>query len=232
MAPSSAPSQPPAQVEPQAVATPVCADCVTLPKLTPVRIEILTDLGSKLSKTGDMFPIKLAYPIMIDGKTIVPAGAMGMGEVIFAKGSGGGGAGGELVLAARYVDVGSRRVNLRSLQLNANGQSRIDSANAIGIASAAAPGLAFVALFMKGKQSVVPAGTIADAKTAEDLIWSPAEIASLAAAAAAMPTTGPQAAPAIVATPVSAVPSAPAAVPAAASVPAPTVQPASQQKGN
>jgi len=176
-----------------AMAASVCIDCVTIPKLTPVRIEVLTDLGSRLSKTGEMFPIKLAYPIMIDGRIIVPAGAMGMGEVIFAKGSGGGGAGGELVLAARYVDVGSKRVRLRSLQLNVNGKSRIDSANAMGIASAAAPGLALVALFMKGKQSVVPAGTIADAKTAEDIAFTRDEIAAVAAA---MPTPMAQGAPA------------------------------------
>ncbi len=102
-----------------------------------------------------------------------------MGEVIFAKSSGGSGAGGELVLAARYVDVGSKRVRLRSLQLNANGKSRIDSANAVGIAaSAAAPALGIVAMFMKGKQSAVPAGTVADAKTAEDIAFAPDEIAT------------------------------------------------------
>lgn len=168
---------------------------------------MLTDLGSKLSKTGDVFPIKLAYPIMINGKIIVPAGAMGLGEVIFAKGSSGGGAGGELVLAARFVDIGTKRVRLRSLQLDASGKSRIDSANAMGIAGSAAPGLSLVALFMKGKQSVVPAGTIADAKTAEDVTFAPNEIAAAAATAAAMSTTGPQAAP------------------------VPTAQPASQQKG-
>jgi hypothetical protein len=210
MAQAGAPSKTAEFVPPvPAVAASVCVDCVAIPKLTPVRIEVLTDLGSKLSKTGEMFPIKLAYPIMIDGRIIVPAGAMGMGEVIFAKGSGGGGAGGELVLAARYVDVGGKRVRLRSLQLNVNGKSRIDSANAMGIASAAAPGLAFVALFMKGKQSIVPAGTIAEAKTAEDIAFAADEIAAVAAAAAAMPTTG---APTAIAT-------------------VPVAQPASQEKG-
>jgi len=199
-------TQPTAQ--PQAIegansAAPVCSDCVVIPKLTPVRIEMLTDLGSKLSKTGDTFPIKLAYPIMINGGIIVPAGAMGMGEVIFAKGSGGGGAGGELVLAARFLDVGTKRIRLRSLQLDASGKSRIDSANAMGIAGAAAPGLALVALFMKGKQSIVAAGTIADAKTAEDITFAPDEIAAAVAAAAAMPTTGPQTAPAAAAQPAS-----------------------------
>lgn len=202
----------PATVSPQAEAVPTaaaaaCADCITIPKLTPVRVEILTDLGSKLSKTGEMFPIKLAYPIIVDGKIIIPAGAMGMGEVIFAKGSGGGGAGGELVLAARYVDVSNKRLLLRSLQVDGSGKSRIDTAMAVGVAVSGV-----IALFMKGKQSVVSAGTIADAKTGADISLAPDEITALAAAAAAMPTTGPQSV-------------------SAAPAPAAALQPASQAKG-
>jgi len=196
---------------------PVCADCVTIPALTPIRIELLAEMGSKLSKTGQMFPIKLAYPIMIDGKTIVPAGVTGMGEVIFAKGSGGGGAGGELVLAARYLDIGDKRLRLRSLVVNGNGKSRIDSANTVGIAIS---GIA--AMFMKGKQSLIPAGTIADAKTAEAFSIAPGSVSILEA------TTGPQAGPAIVPTPATA--AAPAVVPASAGAPS-ALQQASQEKG-
>ena len=169
----------------------------------------MSDLGSKLSKTGDMFPIRLAEPIMIDGKIIVAAGATGMGEVIFAKGSGGSGAAGELVLAARYVDAGSKRVRLRSLQLNAVGKSRINTADAVAIG-----GGSIVALFIRGKQSVVPSGTVADAKIAEDISFTPDEIAAAAVVAAAPPPT-------------SNAQGVPASQPAAAS----GTQPISQQKG-
>ncbi|MET0587174.1 MAG: hypothetical protein ABWZ75_01520 [Novosphingobium sp.] len=71
------------------------------PALTPVSIQILAALGSKVSKSGDTFPIRLAAPVIVDGTVAIPAGAEGMGEVVHAKKGGGIGAAGELVLAAR-----------------------------------------------------------------------------------------------------------------------------------
>src|SRR5262245_4046011 len=56
-----------------------------VPALTEISVEILADLGSKTSTTGDTFPLRLAAPIVIDGVELVPAGTAGMGEVIHAK---------------------------------------------------------------------------------------------------------------------------------------------------
>ena len=93
-----------------------CADCVTIPALTPIKIELLETLGSKVSTSGETFPFRLAGPVLIDGKVAIPAGTPGVGEVVHAKKSGGSGAAGELVLAARYLDVQGRRLRLRSLK--------------------------------------------------------------------------------------------------------------------
>lgn len=145
-----------------------CADCVTIPALTPVRLQILRDLGSKTSIGGESFPITLAEPIVIDGRVLIPAGATGVGEVVHAKRAGGSGAPGELILAARYLESGNRRVRLRSMHIAKTGESKIDTASTIAIAGGAAvPGLAIVGFIMKGGESSVPAGTFADAKTAE-----------------------------------------------------------------
>jgi hypothetical protein len=154
-------------------AAPLCTDCLTVPALTPVRVELLTELGSKISKTGDTFPIRLAEPIVIDGRVVVPAGITGLGEVVHAKKSGGGGAGGELVLAARYLDVAGQRLRLRSLRVAVTGKSKIDTANAIGVASSATvPVAAFIGFLLKGGQTTIPAGTVADAKTAEAVTFA------------------------------------------------------------
>lgn len=153
-----------------------CTDCIALPALTPVRITIGRALGSKISKTGDVFPITLTDPIRINGKTLVPAGVTGMGEVVHAKGSGGSGAAGELVLAARYLEWGGRRLRLRSIQLAPSGQSNINKVNALNVASAASPlPIGLLGLFITGGQVTVPEGTIADAKTAEAVILAPVE---------------------------------------------------------
>lgn len=141
-----------------------------IPKLTEIEVEILEPLGSKLSTSLDTFSIRLAAPIMVDGVEVVPAGTMGAGEVVHAKKAGGMGAAGELVLAARYLDLGDRRVRLRSMQLTGEeATSRIGTANAIGTAGAATVlPIAFIGFLVKGGQIDVPAGSIATAKIAED----------------------------------------------------------------
>ena len=162
--PATLPASPPASV---AADTP-CATCVTIPALTPVRVEILAPLGSKISKTGDMFPLRLAAPIALDGHVLVPGGTTGMGEVIHAKKGGGSGSAGELVLAVRYLDVGGRRLRLRSLHLASEGRSNIGTVNAINVGSAASPlPIGLIGFFITGGQATIAQGTIADARTAE-----------------------------------------------------------------
>lgn len=136
--------------------------------LTPVTLEILAEQSSGASKAGDRFPLRLAEPIVVDGAVIVPAGAPGEGEVVHAKRSGGMGAAGELILTASYFDFGERRVKLRSLRLTGMGKDRVSTVDALVVASAASPiPVGFIGFFIKGGQMVVPAGTLAEAKTAE-----------------------------------------------------------------
>jgi hypothetical protein len=47
-----------------------------------VEIEFLTTLSSASSHRGDMFPIRLAEPLMAGGQVLLPAGALGVGEVV------------------------------------------------------------------------------------------------------------------------------------------------------
>lgn len=171
-------AQPPPAVVPAAEP---CTDCITIPALTVVTVEIMVDLGSKISKSGDTFPIRLAAPIIVDGREVVPVGTMGMGEVVHAKKSGGSGAAGELVLAARYLDVDGRRLQLRSMKVAVNGRSNVNTVNTINIASAASPlPIGIVGFIIKGKQANVPAGTVADAKTAESFSLAPPPVVASA----------------------------------------------------
>ncbi|GGY95916.1 hypothetical protein GCM10011614_08330 [Novosphingobium colocasiae] len=123
-------------------------------------------LGSRISKTFDRFPIHLYEAIVIDGRTLVPAGASGWGEVVHAKKAGGSGAAGELVLAARVLTVDGRELHLRSLRLGGSGENHNQAATTL----AAVAGLAGAVggWLMKGSEVDVPSGTIAGAKVAED----------------------------------------------------------------
>lgn len=155
-------------------ATVTTASASSLPKLTPVAIEILDPLGSKTSKSLDTFRIALAEPLMLDGVVLVPAGTPGQGEVVHAKKAGGMGAAGELVIAARYLDLGDRHLALRSTKLDLAGKSRIDGVSTLALASAATPlPIAMVGFFIKGGEIELPAGTRALAKLAEDFVPAP-----------------------------------------------------------
>jgi hypothetical protein len=166
-------------VQPVRAADPLPADSASpaapiLPALTPVRIEIAGRVGSRISKPGDLFPIRLAVPILRDGVVQVPAGAEGMGEVVHAKRSGMSGSAGELILAARYIVVDGRQLRLRSLHLAAAGKDATRAIDGFAVAAAASPvPVSVLGLFVTGGETVVPAGTIASARTAEDFRLAP-----------------------------------------------------------
>lgn len=144
-------------------------ESLVVPALTAVKVEMLANVGSATSKSLDTFPIRLAEPIVVGGVIAVPAGTMGQGEVVHAKPSGGSGTGGELVLAARWLDVGGKQLRLRSMHISVSGQSAVGSVNAINMASSAVvPGVGLIGFMIKGRNVAYASGTIAEAKTAQD----------------------------------------------------------------
>ena len=158
--PSNATDKPLAPSDACAVAVAKKLQGTCIPSLTPVRIELTEALSSRTSVTGQTFGISLAYPVVIDGRELIPAGTKGRGEIIHAKKTGVG-VGGELVLAARYLNLGNRQLRLRSMKFNGAGRDQQD------LAFAAAVAVGLPALFIRGKHIDVPMGAFADAKTAE-----------------------------------------------------------------
>lgn len=160
---AEAPSEPPP--------APIVPNTLTLAKLTPLVIEILDPLGSKTSNSLDTYRIRLAEPIVIEGAAVVPAGAEGLGEVVHAKKAGGMGAAGELVLAARFLEVEGRQMRLRSMELleSEQGKDRTGTVNALNVASAASPiPIGLIGFFIGGGNIEIPAGAFASAKLAAD----------------------------------------------------------------
>jgi hypothetical protein len=140
---------------------------VTIPAFTIVDLEILAPLNSKTSKMGEMFAIRLAEPIVIDGKTIVAAGALGQGEIIHAAKARAAGKAGEMILAARYIEHDGQKIMLRSFKYGAStGKSNRGEAFAAG-AIIAAP----LTLLIAGGNVDIPMGTRAHAKTAVDQVF-------------------------------------------------------------
>ncbi|MEG3148310.1 hypothetical protein U1769_00330 [Sphingomonas sp. ZT3P38] len=128
-----------------------------IPAGTPVQIEITEEVKSRTAKIGDHFAIRLAAPIVVDGTTIVPVGTLGTGEVIhashvrFMTNRPG-----ELIVAARYLDLGNAHLPLRGF--------RIDRSGASGTVFSTVGPIAIA------HNVDIPAGAIAVAKVATDFI--------------------------------------------------------------
>jgi hypothetical protein len=142
---------------------------LVLPKGYPIVIAIDREVGSKVSTAGEFFPIRLAQSVEIDGVEVLPAGITGEGQVVHAKKAGMAGAAGELVLAARYLDYGGRRIDLRSFkfieegdEILSRGQNNVDLASATNVA------IGPLGFFIGGGNTTIAPGTLAAAKIRND----------------------------------------------------------------
>lgn len=131
---------------------------IVIPALLPVTIAIAAPVSSRTAEIGACFPIALAEPIVIDGAEIIPAGAQGLGQVVHAAKARAAGKGGELILAARFIQHDGLTVSLRSLEFSKAGKDHLDAALA---ASATLPMLGYL---FSGGNVWVESGTVASAK--------------------------------------------------------------------
>ncbi len=133
---------------------------VTVPGLTPVLVRIEDEISSKTARTGDHFRITVAEDVRVGDAVVIPAGSTGDGEVIHAAKPGAGGKAGELIVAARWVQVGDIQVRLRSFALGAVGKDK--SVDSLAASFVVGP----FALFQKGGVVIIPRETMGMAKTA------------------------------------------------------------------
>ena len=137
----------------------------TLPLKSPVLLEFTAEVSSKTAQKGSPVEFLLAEEVLINGLRLIPKGTPAIGEVIHAQKSGFGGRGGELIIAARYIQLGEQRISLRSLKPLAGpyaGKNHSDAALAVSLV----PYAGLISLFITGGEIVIPAGTRALALTA------------------------------------------------------------------
>lgn len=152
----------PSVAAPMAAGPAAVAPVAGVPARTVVEIEIMQALGSKTSKGGDRFPIRLSAPLVFEGRTVLPAGLMGEGEVVHAAKARAMGKAGELVLAARHLDCPAspsgpaRRIALGYFKFGMAGDTRAVEAFLIPFG-----------MFIGGGQVDVAPGTRANAQTKE-----------------------------------------------------------------
>ncbi|GAB3341772.1 hypothetical protein [Marilutibacter aestuarii] len=134
-----------------------------MPAGTAVDLEITDTLGSDTHVREDLFGLRLAAPLVVGGTEVVPAGVAGVGQVVHADAARGGGAPGELLIAARHLELACGPLPLRGLKLGVTGGD--NSGMAVGVSLAAGP----FAMFIRGHEIQIPAGTRVTARLARDL---------------------------------------------------------------
>lgn len=137
------------------------APTATLPALTPVLIQFDEQVSSDKNKNGDRFRFHVAADVRIGDLVVIPMGTPGVGEVIHAAKSGVAGKAGELIVAARYVTVGTKNIRLRSFTAG-TGQNLANVANWTSVLAGAVP-----SLLIQGGKMTMPQHMLATVRTAE-----------------------------------------------------------------
>ena len=152
-----------------------------LPALTPVRLRVIGEISSKTHVKGDKVEIVLAEPLRLSDTLAIPAGTRGVAEVIHAAKGGMGGKAGELLVAARSLDLSPDvHIPLRSFRLApASGKNNEGLAMGLSIAGGVAGGIA--AMIMTGGSARIPDRSEAFAKTAADVDLPTAQLEAIPA---------------------------------------------------
>lgn len=152
------------------VAAPTAPSAVpSAPQIVPagtlIEVVLTQSISTHVLKRGDTFTLRLARPVMLGDKTVVPQGTPGFGEVIDAAPASALGKPAKLVLAARYLDYNGAHIPLKALRLVAAGADKVNTIVALSLV----PYVGILAVFMHGGDVEIPAGTDALAKLAADL---------------------------------------------------------------
>lgn len=143
---------------------------ISVPNGTPIIIEITDLVSTKTAKRDDMFNLRLAAPLTLNGAILIPEGTLGKGQVIDSGLPGMGGKPGKLVLAARYLEFEGRQIPIRGLNMDMGARDNSGTAVLLGAAGGIVGGVA--GLMVTGGHMEVPPGTLAHAKLGMNFIPS------------------------------------------------------------
>lgn len=137
-----------------------------VPADTLVMVELAEPLSTKAQRAGDTFAIRLAEPLAIGGRLVLPVGTKGQGTVVESAKPGLGGKPAKMVLAVQSIDIGGRHIPLKAMAMAGQGKSHGAVSAAAGLTGFAFMPLGFAALAIRGGDVTLPEGTRATAKFA------------------------------------------------------------------
>lgn len=153
---------------------------ITVPAGTEVEVRLDESLTTKRNNSGDAFQTTVVEPIVMDGKTVIPEGAIATGRVVYARESGRLKGTARLQLALESVEVGGQEYDFQtSTFIRRGGNHR--NRNLAFIGGGAGGGALIGAIAAGGKGALIGgpigagAGVAAAALTGKKEIFIPAE---------------------------------------------------------
>ena len=139
------------------IITPLFAATVSVQAGTYIQLELTESLSSDDVTSGKSVNFRVTTPLMQDGKTVVPAGAIARGVVDTADGAGIIGSEGELGISLKSVTaVDGTQIPISATKF-IKGKNKSMTALVVGLF------LCFPFLFMKGGEAELQSGSIIEA---------------------------------------------------------------------
>jgi len=135
---------------------------VTIPRDTPIHLLVLSEVTTKTHGAGYRFKLRVNEPVEIDGRVVIPVGAIAWGQVTSAEGSGNLGKSGSLEAELLYVEAGGKQIRI-------DGQTRNEGNSGTAETVMGVLGLGVFGLFAKGNNAKIKAGEKFTAFTIEDV---------------------------------------------------------------
>lgn len=152
----------------QPTAAPIAAPAMTNAVLrngTEIGLRMLQELTTKGKqlRVGNRFRMEVSDPVVVQGVTVIPAGAPAMGEITEVRNKGMWGKSGHLTARLLYLTVNGRQIRLSG--------GFDDKGVAGGIGAVATTAIVFLpaGFFMTGTSAKIPAGTIIKGFIDEDV---------------------------------------------------------------
>jgi hypothetical protein len=149
-----------------ALAIPATTPTATLVAGTPVTVMTNEEISTVSCVLGRRFGVTVVREVVDQGTVVIPAGAIGSGEITFCTNKGAFGKPGILGMALRTLDLNGKSVLL-------DGRYREEGRNNNGATAVTFFAAGIVSGLIKGKAGVVPKGRELRARTGEDIIFVP-----------------------------------------------------------
>jgi hypothetical protein len=139
--------------------------CCKLPALTVVELEILDDASSRTSTVGQKLRIRVAEPVKVEDRELIPAGTQGFAEVVQVSRARMMGKAGELVIGMPYLELRGQQISLKRLRYGPSTGKGNDTLTTVAVAAIGVAGL-----LISGGNIDVASGTRVNAIVSSDTL--------------------------------------------------------------